>query len=71
MRLTPFAPFVIAVALGAAIWVAMPVITGRPLRLWEALVVSAAVFAVLELWRARRLRRERKRAESLRDSALW
>lgn len=71
MRLTPIATLVVAVLLGALLWVAVPVAIGRPLRLWEAVVVSAAILALLEWWRRRWLRREREQTESLRDSALW
>ena len=71
LRFTPIATLAIAVALAAAIWLVTPVLSGRQLRLWEVLVVLAAVFAMLEFWRARRLRREREQTENMRDSALW
>lgn len=71
MRLTLIANLVAAVLLGVLLWVAVPAAIGRPLRLWEALVLSAAALALLELWRRLRLRREREQTESLRDSALW
>lgn len=69
--LTLIAMLAVAVLLGALLLVAVPVVMGRPLRLWEGFVVSAAILAVLEWWRGRRLRREREQIESLRDSALW
>ena len=71
MRLTLIVNLVAAALLGAVLWVAVPSAIGRPLRLWEALVVAAAALALLELWRWLRLRRKREQTESLRDSALW
>jgi membrane protein implicated in regulation of membrane protease activity len=71
MRLTLIANLVAAVLLGVLLWVAVPAAIGRPLRLWEALVLAAGALALLVLWRGRRLRREREQTESLRDSALW
>lgn len=71
MRLTLIVNLIAAVLLGALLWVAAPAVTGRPLRLWEVLVVAAAALALLELWRWHRQRREREQNESLRDSALW
>ncbi|OOG40480.1 hypothetical protein B0B52_13335 [Polaromonas sp. A23] len=71
MRLTPISTFVLAVLLGALLWAVAPVAMGRPLMLWEGVVVAVAIFALLELWRRHRLWREREQTESLRDSALW
>ncbi len=71
MRPTLIVNLVAAVLFGLLLWVALPSAIGRPLRLWEVLVLAAAALALLELWRGRRLRREREQTESLRDSALW
>ena len=71
MRLTLIANLVAAALLGAVLWVAVPAVIGRSLRLWEVFVLAAAALALLELWRWLRLRREREQTESLRDSALW
>ncbi len=71
MRLTLRATLVVTVLLAALLWLAVPVVIDRPLRLWEAFIVSAAILTVLEWWRGRRLRRKREQIESLRDSALW
>ena len=71
IRLTLIGNLVAAVLLGALLWLAVPVVIGRPLGLWEALVVAAAALVLLELLRWLRLRREREQTESLRDSALW
>jgi len=71
IRVTLIATLVLAALLGAALWLAASAITGRPLNIWEACVVSAAALAVFEWWRGRRLRRLREQIESLRDSALW
>lgn len=71
MHLTPMASVVVALLLAALLWLAAPVAIGRALKPWEALVFAAAIFAFLEWWRERRLRRERLQTESLRDSALW
>ena len=71
MYLTPMGNFVVAVLLGALLWVVIPVVTGHPLRLWEVLVAAAAILALLEWWRARQIRREHEQTENLRDSALW
>jgi Flp pilus assembly protein TadB len=70
-RLTPIGNFVIAILLGALLWVAVPVVIGRPLRFWEAGFATAAILALFEWWRRRRLRRDREQIESVRDSALW
>lgn len=69
--LTPIGNLVVAVLLGALLWVAVPVVIGRPLWLWEAFVTAAAILALMEWWRGRRIRREHEQTESLRDSALW
>ncbi|NPC58388.1 hypothetical protein [Caenimonas soli] len=71
LRITPIASFVIAFLLGGLLWLAAPVAIGRALRPWEALAGAAAILALLEWWRGRRLRREREQIDSLRDSALW
>ena len=71
MRLTPIATFVVAVLLGALLWLAAPAAIGRALKPWEALVSAAVLLALLEWLRVRRLRREREQTESMRDSALW
>ncbi|MEO8020275.1 hypothetical protein [Polaromonas sp.] len=68
---TPIGTFVLAVLLGALLWVVAPVFIGRLLSLWETFVVTAAIVVLLEWWRRRRLGREREQIESLRDSALW
>lgn len=70
IRVTLIATLVLAM-LGAVLWLAVSALAGRPLNIWEACAVSAAVLAVFEWWRGRRLRRQRQRIESLRDSALW
>jgi len=71
MRHTPFTSLFVALLLGALLWLAAPIAAGRALRLWEALVAALVILALLEWWRGRRLRRERKQVESMRDSALW
>ncbi len=71
MRPTLIVNLVAAALLGALLWVAMPAVIGRPLRLWEVFVLAAVALALLELWRWHRQRREREQTESLRDSALW
>lgn len=71
MHLTRIANLVVAVLLGGLLWVAVPVVIGRPLRLWEVFVAVSAILALLELWRGHRLRRAHEQTESLRDSALW
>ena len=71
MRLTPIATLVVAVLLGALLWLAAPVTIGRALKPWETLVSAIVLLALLEWLRVRRLRREREQTESLRDSALW
>lgn len=71
MRLALITTLVVAVLLGALLWVAVPGVIGRPLRFWEALALPAAILALLAWWRGRRLRREREQIASLRDSALW
>lgn len=71
MRLSTVGNLVTAIVLDALLWLAAPVVVARPLERWEVLVVAAAIFALLELWRGLRLRREREQTESLRDSALW
>lgn len=71
IRLTLIATLVAAILLGAVIWLAAPVITGRTLNLWEACAVSAVILATFAWWRRRRLRRQREQIETLRDSALW
>ena len=71
MRLTPIATFVVAVLLGALLWLAAPAAIGRALKPWEARVSAAVLLALLEWLRVRRLRREREQTESMRDSALW
>lgn len=71
MRLTLIATLVLAIVLGAVLWLVAPAITGRSLKIWETCVVSAAVLAIFEWWRGRQLRRHREQIESLRDSALW
>lgn len=71
LLLTPLGTFVLAVLLGAWLWVVAPVLIGRPLSLWEAFVGTLAIVLLLEWWRRRRLWREREQLESLRDSALW
>ncbi len=71
MRLTPIATLVVAVLLGALLWLAAPAAIGRALKPWEALVCAVVLLALLEWLRVRSLRREREQTESLRDSALW
>lgn len=71
LYLTPIATLLVSVLLGALLWLAAPVALGRLLRPWEALVVAAAIWALLEWLRERRLRRERRQIDGLRDSALW
>jgi len=71
MRPSLLVNLVAAALLGALLWVGVPPVIGRPLRLWEVFVLAAAALALLELWRWLRLRREREQTESLRDSALW
>lgn len=71
MRPTLIATLVLAVVLGVVLWLAIPAVAGRPLNVWEACLVSAAVLVIFEWWRGRRLRRQREHVESLRDSALW
>ncbi len=71
IHLTPVATAAAAGLLSALLWLAAPVAIGRLLRPWEALLVAAAILALLEWWRGRRLRRQREQIESLRDSALW
>lgn len=71
MRITPLASFVLALLMAALLWLAAPSAIGRALRFWEAITVAAAVLALLEGWRGRRLRRAREQTESVRHSALW
>jgi membrane protein implicated in regulation of membrane protease activity len=71
LLLTPVGTFVLAVLLGALLWAVLPAGMGRPLGLWEAFVVTAAIVVLLEWLRRRRLWRKREEIESLRDSALW
>lgn len=71
MRLTPIIILLLAVSLGVLLWAVAPAVMGRPLMLWEALLLIAAIMVLLAWWRRRRLWREREQLESLRDSALW
>jgi Flp pilus assembly protein TadB len=71
MRLTPITTLVVAILLGALLWLAAPVALGRALRPWEACVATAVILLLLEWWRGRRRRQEHEQIESMRDSALW
>lgn len=71
MRPTMIATLVLAVVLGVVLWLAIPTVAGRPLNFWEACLVSAAVLVIFKWRQGRRLRRQRRHLESLRDSALW
>ena len=71
LRLTPIGTFILAVLLGALLWAVAPATLERPLRIWEAVVVAVAIFALLEWGRRQWLWRVREQTESLRDSALW
>src|SRR5688572_16871260 len=58
MRITPIATLVVAVLLGASLWLVAPLAIGSALSPWEAFVVATVILALVAWWRERRLRRE-------------